>query len=349
LGKKGLNDMYKMAKKIMGILIPSLLKKKLAPVRMHLRLYKTYHKDLLRFYRYSGFCSRTRKQQNLRSMIAINYHRIEKGLSLKNCRKGFGLWFLGDLQKDLLQYVSLYGPDDVWNAAVSTLGAYYTHSDGFVFEPEVLQDYDALCDRQQSAGCSCTMIGGVKEVSVTDLDAGRAGGYEPFLRTRHSIRQFSSEPVTQEQIHRIVELAQLAPSACNRQPSRVYVAYNRDLINELLTIQGGAKGFAEQVDKLLFVTVDLHEYHIIGERNEAWVDGGIYLGHLLQAIHCVGLGGCCLNWCVDSGRDERVRHLIGVADGEIIIALVAVGNLPASLPVAASPRLQVSSVLKEIM
>ncbi len=335
-------------KVIMSYVLPDSAKKMLAPVRLHLRLYKSFYKDLCRYYRYSGFRSKFRKKKNIRSMIAINYHRVEKGLSLKNCRKGFGLWYLSDLQNDLINYAESYGIDDVWCAAYGALSAYYRHSEGFEFDSALCADftdienkYDAIINKKSDRG-------GVKQISAEQLEVGRTGGYAEFVKTRHSIRQFTDVPVERELILQALEHARYAPSACNRQPSRVYSLLNRKLIGEILSIQGGAKGFDDQVNKLMVLTVDLHEYHTLGERNEAWVDGGIYLGHLLQSIHAVGLGSCCLNWCVDLGCDQILRKRVGVPDSEVIIALIAVGHIPSEITVALSPRLQVSTVFKEV-
>ena len=47
---------------------------------------------------------------------------------------------------------------------------------------------------------------------------------EDAITTRRSVRGFLDKPVPEETIKNVFELAQLAPSNCNIQPWRVYVA-----------------------------------------------------------------------------------------------------------------------------
>ncbi|NDC42694.1 MAG: T9SS C-terminal target domain-containing protein [Chitinophagia bacterium] len=62
---------------------------------------------------------------------------------------------------------------------------------------------------------------------------------ETAIRTRRSVRGFTRETVPPETMRRIFETAQLAPSNCNVQPWRVYVASGpaRDRIRSALIEQ----------------------------------------------------------------------------------------------------------------
>ena len=43
---------------------------------------------------------------------------------------------------------------------------------------------------------------------------------------RYSVRSFKNEPVTEVQIEEILEVARNAPTACNRQPQRIFVLFS---------------------------------------------------------------------------------------------------------------------------
>lgn len=49
------------------------------------------------------------------------------------------------------------------------------------------------------------------------------------VKNRHSLREFNKKPVSDEDIKKIVELAQNAPSWANSQPWKVYVATDKSL------------------------------------------------------------------------------------------------------------------------
>lgn len=62
---------------------------------------------------------------------------------------------------------------------------------------------------------------------------------ETLLRTRRSIRGFTQQPVPEEILRKIFELGQLAPSNCNVQPWRTFVASGaaKDRLKAALTTQ----------------------------------------------------------------------------------------------------------------
>ena len=45
-----------------------------------------------------------------------------------------------------------------------------------------------------------------------------------LAKARYSVRKFTDEAVSREEIGKILEAAQAAPTACNRQPQHIYVA-----------------------------------------------------------------------------------------------------------------------------
>ncbi len=60
---------------------------------------------------------------------------------------------------------------------------------------------------------------------------------------RRSVRDFADAPVPNDALREAVRLAQLSPSACNRQPCRVYAVTESARMAELLEYQNGNRGF----------------------------------------------------------------------------------------------------------
>ncbi len=86
--------------------------------------------------------------------------------------------------------------------------------------------------------------------------------FEEFAKNRHSVRDFAVDTVDESIIRKAVELAQTAPSACNRQSTRVHYIQNRDICKNVLDLQGGAKGHT--VSSVIVLTSELSLYnHII--------------------------------------------------------------------------------------
>jgi nitroreductase len=55
---------------------------------------------------------------------------------------------------------------------------------------------------------------------------------------------------------------------------------------------------------------------------------------LVYALHSLGLGTCCLNLSVEYKRDQALKQSADIPDTELIMIMIAVGNLPERLKVA---------------
>ena len=61
------------------------------------------------------------------------------------------------------------------------------------------------------------------------------------IRTRRSIRSFTEEPVSQEDMDRMLEAAMCAPSANNRQPWHFVVIRDREMLRRVAEVHPYAK------------------------------------------------------------------------------------------------------------
>ena len=116
-------------------------------------------------------------------------------------------------------------------------------------------------------------------------------------------------------------------------------------MNMVLGLQGGNRGFAEQVDKLLVVTSELGCFLSVGERNQCWVEGGLFAMALILGLHAQGLGTCCLNWAKKPAEDVELRRLIAIPADQRVVMMIAVGHLPEKFRVTHSPRRKLEEIL----
>jgi nitroreductase len=151
-------------------------------------------------------------------------------------------------------------------------------------------------------------------------------------------------PLEPELIKQAVSMALTTPSVCNRQAWKARV-FSDSKKNEILAMQNGNRGFTELIDTVIIVTCDLDCFTSDGERNQPWIDGGMFSMTLLLALHSVGLGTCCLNWCVGKEQDMQLRESIKLPESEVVIMIIAVGHIPEKLMVARSSRKPLEDVL----
>ncbi len=327
--------MKRVLKKVLPRSVVSYLKKKLLLKSFIISSVRDAH----RFYKKSGVFDKSKSESSSASLVTIDYHRLEKGLALPNPRKGFGKTAATDLQRNMKTFIKDYGVRPIILEAISALSEYYQYNEMFVDEEkELYADFLGLKNLIENEGCLISStIAGTIEITRQEVLASVELDYKKFFLNRHSIRSFSDRKVDRTFLMDAVSIAQQAPSVCNRQPWKVFCVESEEQVGKFLSIHGGARGFEDGPDKLMVVTVDLGAFHYLGERNEYWVDGGIFTMSLLNAIHAVGLAACCLNWCVDDARDKVFREELAVSDSSVIIALIAVGHYPDNFRVAVSP------------
>ena len=271
-------------------------------------------------------------------------HSLEKGLSLRDSRPGFGADQVRLLVGRIERYLDHCGEDQtVWNA-LNALEEYCLHSErSGVDVPHVREALKRLHCKAPAG--TAYPHGGTREVTRDDVHRHARIDLHWFVASRSSVRSFTDEEVDIELIERAVRMAQKTPSVCNRQSSRIRVLKDPVRKREALRIQGGARGFGEQIDTVLIVTSDISHFQASGERNQGWIDGGLFAMSVIYALHSLGLGTCALNWSKDRLTDREFRAAIGVPDSESIIMLIAVGHLPERFRVAQSPAKPLSEAL----
>ena len=166
-----------------------------------------------------------------------------------------------------------------------------------------------------------------------------------MVQARRSVRNYSPDPVSLSVIEEAVSLAQQSPSVCNRQGARVWWVLRREKIDEILTLQNGNRGFGHLAQALLIVTCELSVFEGSNERNQVFIDGGLFAMSLLYSLSHNGLGACPLNWCVDSNRDKDLHKLTNIPDAHQVVMLISVGHVPEEFSVAVSQRHDLKYIL----
>jgi len=161
---------------------------------------------------------------------------------------------------------------------------------------------------------------------------------EAFFGSRRSVREYAEATVSSELLARAVKLAQRAPSVCNRQSGRVRFYTSDEDKTRLFKLQSGNGGFGHMAPVLAIVSSDIRSFLHSGERNQCFVDGGLFAMALAMALHSIGLGSCMLNWSVNPARDLQLRKAASIPDHEVVIMMMSIGHLRPRYKVAESHR-----------
>ena len=149
-------------------------------------------------------------------------------------------------------------------------------------------------------------------------------------------------------IENIVSIAQKAPSQCNRQSSKAHLIQNKEVIDKILSIQGGANGYSKDIFNLFVISNDLSGWQGPQQRNQLYVDGALFSMMLMLGIQSENLVSCSLNLAIKNSDEKKIKALATIPDSQRLIMLVAFGypkNKYNNI-VASSPRKELEEILK---
>jgi len=305
-----------------------------------------YRYDASRFLRHSAAIV-PRRMASLRALVTMDAHRIEKGLSVPAPQPWSGRTTAERLARNIDLYQRFSGDRETIHAAVEALREYLNrHTASQPPPPDWAPALAAQVAALRPALTQGGGAGGTTTVTRRAIQRGGALASPDFFTSRHTIRDFAAEPVTWQELMAAVRSAQTTPSVCNRQSWRVQAFPRGAQAEAVLACQNGNSGFGHTASHVLVISADLRAFVYLGERNQAWIDGGMFAMSLIYAFHAAGLGTCCLNWSVESAADRRLRAVTDIPDWEVVIMMLAVGRLPETLRVTRSHRRPEDTVLR---
>ena len=141
------------------------------------------------------------------------------------------------------------------------------------------------------------------------------------IACRYSVRGYTSEPVADEDLQRVLEAGRRAPTAVNRQPFRILVVHTSGREEELARVYG-RRWFTQAPLVLGIVAVPGEAWRRVDGRSYADVDATIAMDHMVLAATALGLGTC---W-VAAFDPEAAREVLGLPDDVDLIALTPLGH-----------------------
>jgi nitroreductase len=291
---------------------------------------------------YAGMFWRPRNRA-LRTMgaeLLFQYHKLEKGLVMPGKRRLFGIEPAQATMVLIRRWREAGHPphDPLLVGAVETLRAYQRRLSEEGLDPrgQILPRVEAFLAESLERDQQLVTP---QPLAAPRAEAGAAGDqFRSLAEARRSVRDFRPEPVPRALIEEAVRLAQLSPSACNRQPCRVFLVEQPTQKAGLLGLQNGNAGFGHLAPHVAVITADEQCFFDASERHQPYVDGGLFSMSLILALRAHDIGSCCLNWCVPPATDRAAHQLLGLPASQRIIMLMAIGYAPEGTSVPRSPR-----------
>lgn len=331
------------------------LKSKLQSTRLYQWARSNFHRvkkltfffsDICSTFNYMNWTTDNSQYWSLSAELLFQYHKLEKGLCIPGEKRFFGYDPALATVKLLNRWISLgfdTTSDPVFLGAVETLRAYRIRTDQtppkFSIN-QLLKQIDTLLENFPA----------VKEdlktpVRLAAHQADWKPAFDSIVNARRSVRAFKTEHhVNNEVIVEAIRVARMSPTACNRQPSKVHVFNDPKMIQSLLSLQNGNRGFGHTIPTLLILTADMTGFFDASERYQPYIDASLFCMSLIYSLQTQGISSCCLNWCVDPSIDQSAHLVGGIADNEKIIMFLGIGYATEDALTPKSPRRLVKDI-----
>ena len=155
--------------------------------------------------------------------------------------------------------------------------------------------------------------------------------FSELIKKRHSIRKYTNEPISEEQLNYILEAGRICQSARNRQPWEILIlkGERKNAVCDELRKTGNPylvknADYIEECDTILLIYTD--------KENETDVDNLISIGAMIHqmCLACFDVGLGCL-WCrLIAYAQESVNKLLNITDKYMVSGLL-IGNYDCEL------------------
>jgi nitroreductase len=281
-------------------------------------------------------------KENLAELMVAN-HVLEKGITMPGRNLGFGYEKVRSIISKCREYIKIYSPNHIEiQTTIDILQQYYDlHIENHF---ELPGDIIAGIIEVQKSKLYNTKL--CYEITKSEYFAS-TDNFKDFALSRHSVRWYSDKNIDDEDIINAIQLAQTAPSACNRQEIRVYIISAEDKKKAVLELQNGNRGFGHLANRILLITTDMGFWKC-KNRTSAFLDAGIFTMNLLYALHYYKICACTLNAHLSIKTKKKLRNIVNFSKSEIPVVFITIGNAPEKFMVTGSQRVEREAIYKMV-
>lgn len=174
------------------------------------------------------------------------------------------------------------------------------------------------------------------------------------IKTRRSVRRYTDEQITKDEIRELIDVARMTPSWKNTQTIRYMVVQDRDIISKIATDCMLDFEFNQKTMSQCNTVVLVNQingrcgYEKDGsfstDKKDGWemFDAGIAAQTFCLAAHEKGIGSCIMG-VFDGGK---IADLVNLPEGQTVAAVITIGR-PKFIP-DPTPRKEVEDLVSYI-
>ena len=141
-----------------------------------------------------------------------------------------------------------------------------------------------------------------------------------LARARYSVRSFKDTPIEEEKLSLILEAGRIAPTACNNQPQKIYVAKSEDARRKL----AGVCRCTFDAPVILVLCYDRTrnwKNKLMPGYESGETDAAIVCTHMMLQAADLGIGSCWVGYF----NAQEVADVLGLPEDITVSALLPIG------------------------
>ena len=144
--------------------------------------------------------------------------------------------------------------------------------------------------------------------------------FQELAKNRYSVRSFRENPIEKEHMDLILEAGRVAPTACNFQPQKIYVARSAEARAKLASVCRCTFG----APVILVVGYDRTrdwKNKLMPGLTSGETDAAIVCTHMMLQAADLGIGSCWVGYF----NPEQVAEVLGLPENITVTALLPIG------------------------
>ena len=144
--------------------------------------------------------------------------------------------------------------------------------------------------------------------------------FQELAKARYSVRSFRDEPIRKEHLDLILEAGRVAPTACNFQPQKIYVAKSAEAREKLASVCRCTFG----APVILVVCYDRDrdwKNKLMPGYTSGETDAAIVCTHMMLQAADLGVGSCWVGYF----NAQSVAEVLGLPENLTVSALLPIG------------------------
>lgn len=288
-----------------------------------LNILLSYFFEAVRFTRLNTNNHYRRDQNKHRAILLRQCHGIEKAFSLPNMKEIFGIPQANVLFREVESYYNNYGLEREVLDGCKILHNYFLYH-SMIEDESLLILKDKFNEFLKKSCIDIKSISGDCFHEFTKQNVITGVQFDDFFSSRSSVRNFTDKAISIDKLKRFGHLAGSSPSACNRQPWNLRIIQSKDQITKALNYQNGNKGFNDSISNLAIITGKISNFSS-KERNQVFIDCGMFSMSFIMTLHANGIASCPLNMSNQYKDEMEIAKNLNFTKDEVPIMMIAFG------------------------